>query len=139
MFRSSCRCMAALALLLYAAVAAAQISTNGLPQSGDGSGDGHKFSIAVVPDTQYLFDEDRYDPAVLAKTFQWSVDHTREKNIVFTVQLGDIVNNGLSSEFAMASDAFKILDSNVIQYGYAAGTTTSMVACTTTCVAPPLT
>jgi hypothetical protein len=80
-----------------------------------------KFSIAVIPDTQYLFDRDRYDPAVLAKTLHWIVDHTREKNIVFTVQLGDIVNNGLATEFAQASDAFKILDSNDIQYGYSAG------------------
>jgi len=36
----------------------------------------------------------------------------REKNIVFTVQLGDIVNNGLASEFAQASSVFKIFDNN---------------------------
>lgn len=84
-------------------------------------GGGEKFSIAVIPDTQYLFDEDRYQPEVLAKTLQWIVDHTREKNIVFTVQLGDIVNNGLPTEFSKASQVFKILDKNDIQYGYSAG------------------
>jgi hypothetical protein len=88
---------------------------------GSGGGNNQRFSIAVIPDTQYLFDEDRYDPEVLRKTLQWVVDHTRDKNIVFTVQLGDIVNNGLASEFAQASDVFKIFDSNNIQYGYAAG------------------
>ena len=121
MYRSSTRWMAAIALLLFAVVANAQFSGDGLPQGGYSSSGGQKFSIAVIPDTQYLFDEDRYDPQVLSKTLQWIVDHTRERNIVFTVQLGDIVNNGLPTEFAMASDVFKILDNNAIQYGYSAG------------------
>ena len=121
MFRSFRRLLAAVALLWVATAATAQNSIDGLPEAADGSGYGHKFSIAVIPDTQYLFDEDRYDPEVLAKTFQWIVDHTHDKNIVFTAQLGDIVNNGLSTEFAKASDVFKILDDNGIQYGYAAG------------------
>jgi hypothetical protein len=43
-----------------------------------------KFTIAVIPDTQYLFDEDRGNPAVVEKSLQWIVDHTRERNIVFT-------------------------------------------------------
>ena len=80
-----------------------------------------KFSIAVVPDTQYFFDRDRSEPEVLSKTFQWIVDHQREKNIVFTVQLGDIVNNGLATEFEQASRVFKILDDNQIPYAYSAG------------------
>jgi hypothetical protein len=106
---------AALLLLICCGVAV-HAAEDTYPSSG-----GQKFSIAVIPDTQYLFDEDRYDPEVLAKTFQWIVDHTREKNIVFTDQLGDIVNNGLPTEFAKASDVFKILDNNDIQYGYSAG------------------
>ena len=121
MFVSFRRLLAAVALLCFAAAATAQNSIEGLPDSADWSGYGHKFSIAVIPDTQYLFDDDRYDPQVLAKTFQWIVDHTHDKNIVFTAQLGDIVNNGLATEFAKASDVFKILDNNGIQYGYAAG------------------
>lgn len=80
-----------------------------------------KFSIAVIPDTQYLFDEDRYNPEVLTRTLQWIIDHQREKNIVFTVQLGDIVNNGLAGEFAQASSVFKLFDNNDVQYGYSAG------------------
>lgn len=53
-----------------------------------------KFTIAVIPDTQYLFDEDRGNRTVVEKSLQWIVEHGREKNIVFTVHLGDIVNNG---------------------------------------------
>jgi len=125
MYRSSARALAGAALLLltffgmaaYAAQAAEDLSEQrGYPSAG-----GQKFSIAVIPDTQYLFDQDRYAPQVLAKTMQWIVEHTREKNIVFTVQLGDIVNNGLATEFAQASSVFKILDNNDIQYGYSAG------------------
>src|ERR1700750_2517138 len=105
MLRSSSRWMAGAALLFCAVLAHAQFSGDRLPEDGySSSGGGQKFSIAVIPDTQYLFDDDRYDPQVLAKTFQWIVDHTREKNIVFTVQLGDIVNNGLATEFSKASD-----------------------------------
>lgn len=132
MFRSISRAMSRVALLLltffaFAAHAAPALDQGSSEQTGSsfwgswGGGSSQRFSIAVIPDTQYLFDEDRYDPAVLQKTLQWIVDHTREKNIVFTVQLGDIVNNGLPTEFAMASDVFKILDNNNIQYGYAAG------------------
>ena len=132
MFRSISRALSRAALLLltffavaaHAAPAPDQSSSEQTGSSlwgGWGGGSSQRFSIAVIPDTQYLFDEDRYDPEVLQKTLQWIVDHTREKNIVFTVQLGDIVNNGLATEFAQASDVFKILDSNNIQYGYAAG------------------
>ncbi len=119
MFRASSRWLAAIGLLSYALTATAQIPASADPQRRPGGE--HRFSLAVIPDTQYLFDEDRYDPPVLKKTFQWIVDHTRDENIAFSVQLGDIVNNGLASEFAMASDAFKVLDNNSIQYGYAAG------------------
>jgi Calcineurin-like phosphoesterase len=117
MYRSLARALSGAALLLLVFCA---IPAYAAP-SADGAASAQKFSIAVIPDTQYLFDEDRYDPQVLAKTLQWIVDHTHDKNIVFTVQLGDIVNNGLPTEFAKASEVFKILDSNDIQYGYAAG------------------
>jgi hypothetical protein len=110
-----------LASLLTPIAYAAGWPDGGLPASTGAAYGGQKFSIAVIPDTQYLFDEDRYQPEVLAKTLQWIVDHTREKNIVFTVQLGDIVNNGLPTEFAKASDVFKIFDNNDIQYAYSAG------------------
>ncbi|MFC4313518.1 LamG-like jellyroll fold domain-containing protein [Steroidobacter flavus] len=93
----------------------------------DGSrGPSGKFTIAVIPDTQYLFDEDRGNRAVVEKSLQWIVEHSREKNIVFTVHLGDIVNNGGSArwgntELAQASDVFKIFDRSDIQYGVVAG------------------
>src|SRR5687767_11231138 len=85
-----------------------------------------KFTLAVIPDTQYLFDEDRGNRAVVEKSLQWIVDHTREENIVFTVHLGDIVNNGGSArwgraELSEASEAFRIFDRSDVQYGVVAG------------------
>ena len=117
MFRSLFRVLVLLASVCVAVAHAADVSE----QSFGFPGGGHKFSIAVIPDTQYLFDEDRYNPEVLTKTLQWIMEHQREKNIVFTVQLGDIVNNGLPTEFAKASDVFKLFDNNDVQYGYSAG------------------
>jgi hypothetical protein len=126
MDRLLARALASTALLLLsvvgvAATAADYSEESSFEQQSYQSGNSQRFSIAVIPDTQYLFDRDRYEPAVLGKTLQWIVDHTRDKNIVFTVQLGDIVNNGLATEFQKASDAFKIFDNNDIQYGYSAG------------------
>ena len=89
-------------------------------------GSAGKFTIAVIPDTQYLFDEDRGNRTVVEKSLQWIVENSREKNIVFTVHLGDIVNNGGSSrwgreELSQASGVFRIFDRNDIQYGVVAG------------------
>lgn len=109
-----------LTILVAGAAYAAQGSDEASFERGGYPGS-DKFSIAVIPDTQYLFDGDRYDPGVLAKTLQWIVSHQREKNIVFTVQLGDIVNNAQASELAQASEVFKIFDSNDVQYAYSAG------------------
>jgi hypothetical protein len=118
-------------LLRSLLLGAALVVQSWCAQAGDAEsfgsrGPSGKFTLAVIPDTQYLFDEDRGNQAVVEKSLQWIVDHTREKNIVFTIHLGDIVNNGASarwgrSELAQASDAFKIFDRNDIQYGVVAG------------------
>lgn len=85
-----------------------------------------KFSIAVIPDTQYLFDQDRQNPEVLEASLKWIAKHARKQNIVFTVHLGDIVNNGNNGrwgeqEMANASEVFSIFDNADIPYGVVAG------------------
>jgi hypothetical protein len=109
-------------LLLSLAIGSTAVAA----QHGPDGGARRKFTLAVIPDTQYLFDEDRGNQRVLEKSLQWIVDHTADENIVFTVHLGDIVNNGASQrwgqkELAAASDAFEIFDRNRIQYGVLAG------------------
>src|SRR5262249_34399458 len=55
------------------------------------SADGDQvFTLAVIPDTQYLFDQDRGDASVLAASLHWIVDHADAEHIVFTAALGDI-------------------------------------------------
>src|SRR5512138_2390098 len=116
--RTLLRHIAVLLTILLASAAYAAQGNDAAAFNRGGYPNSQKFSIAVIPDTQYLFDGDRYDPGVLAQTLQWIVSHQREKNIVFTVQLGDIVNNAQASELAQASEVFKIFDSNDIQYAY---------------------
>lgn len=85
-----------------------------------------EFTIAVIPDTQYLFDQDRQSPEVLQSTLDWIVENSARHNIVFTVHLGDVVNNGANpkwgdQELAKASKVFETFDQNEIQYGVVAG------------------
>ncbi|WP_394845401.1 hypothetical protein LZC95_51270 [Pendulispora brunnea] len=80
-----------------------------------------RFTVAVVPDTQYLFDQDRIYPEVLTASLRWIVDHAREYNIVFTAGLGDITENHLPSEFEAAAGVYKILDDGGMPYSSPAG------------------
>src|SRR5689334_17407851 len=59
-----------------------------------------RFTLAVIPDTQYLFDQDRGDPAPLAATLRYLVANRAADNIVFTAHLGDIVENAAATELA---------------------------------------
>src|SRR5687768_6795319 len=58
-----------------------------------------RFTLAVVPDTQYLFDLDRGDSAPLVASFEYLIDQASAENIVFTAHLGDVVENAQASEF----------------------------------------
>ena len=80
-----------------------------------------RFTVAVVPDTQYLFDRDRVSPEVLTASLRWIVDHARDYNIVFTAGLGDITENHLPNEFAAAADVYRILDDGGMPYSSPAG------------------
>src|SRR5262245_57579834 len=55
------------------------------------TGDDKVFTLVVVPDTQYLFDQDRGNADVLAASLHWIIDHAGSEHIVFTAGLGDIV------------------------------------------------
>ncbi|GIG85491.1 LamG-like jellyroll fold domain-containing protein [Plantactinospora endophytica] len=80
-----------------------------------------RFTLAVIPDTQYLFDGDRGDPEPLAATLRWIVAHQAERNIVLTAHLGDIVENGAAAELAEAGRIFEILDRHGTPYSVLAG------------------
>jgi hypothetical protein len=80
-----------------------------------------RFTLAVIPDTQYLFDTDRGDPAPLTATLRWIQERQGAENIVFTAHLGDIVENALASELTAAGEVFQVLDKRRTPYSVLAG------------------
>jgi len=80
-----------------------------------------RFTVAVVPDTQYQFDQDRGDAAPLTASFEWLIEQRARENIVFIAHLGDVVENALAMEFAQADPVFRILDRARFPYSVLAG------------------
>ncbi|SPL87519.1 unnamed protein product [[Actinomadura] parvosata subsp. kistnae] len=80
-----------------------------------------RFTIGVLPDTQYLFDEDRSDPDPVRQTFRFLTGGEREsRNIAFMTHLGDVTEHGTQEELALASDTFRQLDGR-LPYSVLAG------------------
>ena len=114
-------------------------SGSGGGSNGDGSAAGpSSFMLAVIPDTQFLSENNRrgalgldkrypdlpYGPelAIYAQT-QWLADHAESSRIAFVVQVGDLVQNGgdYPREWKVADRAMQILESSGVSYGFAPG------------------
>lgn len=80
-----------------------------------------RFAIAVLPDTQYLFDADAADPAPLAATFAHLLTTRREANIAFMTHLGDVTEHGRQDEIAKADQTFSELDHGRFPYSVLGG------------------
>ncbi|ASO18790.1 3',5'-cyclic AMP phosphodiesterase CpdA [Actinoalloteichus hoggarensis] len=76
----------------------------------DSDDENPRFRIAVMPDTQYLFDEDRSDPKPVREAFRYLVKRRREDDIVFLAHLGDVTEHGSEHEIDLADRAFRELD-----------------------------
>ncbi|MER7576139.1 LamG-like jellyroll fold domain-containing protein [Streptomyces sp. NPDC126514] len=72
-----------------------------------------RFALAVLPDTQYLFDADSSDPTPLRATFRYLVTEQKEANIAFMTHLGDVTEHGTEEEIALAADTFKQIHGKV--------------------------
>ncbi|MFJ6833966.1 LamG-like jellyroll fold domain-containing protein [Streptomyces sp. NPDC091209] len=72
-----------------------------------------RFALAVLPDTQYLFDADSADPAPLRETFRYLVAERAEANIAFMTHLGDVTEHGTEDEIGRAADTFRTLHGKV--------------------------
>jgi hypothetical protein len=81
----------------------------------------HRFTLAVMPDTQYLFDGPSIDKAPIEASLRYLLDHGRDENIVFLSHLGDLTQNGAKAEFDAISDAFRLLDRKGVGYSVLAG------------------
>jgi 3',5'-cyclic AMP phosphodiesterase CpdA len=72
-----------------------------------------RFALAVLPDTQYLFDEDSSDPEPLKETFRYLARERQGANIAFMTHLGDVTEHGSEHEIALADNAFRTIDGRV--------------------------
>ena len=91
------------------------------PSSWRPNHDDVRFTLVVMPDTQYLFDADRVHPAPLDASLRWILDHAEAENIVFLAHLGDLTQNGLPSDFAAIGQSFGMLDRSGADYSVLAG------------------
>ncbi|MFJ5837369.1 LamG-like jellyroll fold domain-containing protein [Streptomyces shenzhenensis] len=88
--------------------------------------DNPRFTVVVMPDTQYMFDQDRIHPVPVEASFRYVLDPKgraggNDPNIVFLAHLGDVTNNGLAEEFTAATKAFGMLDRAGASYAVLAG------------------
>ncbi|MFI7407969.1 LamG-like jellyroll fold domain-containing protein [Streptomyces sp. NPDC049627] len=83
--------------------------------------DSRRFTLAVMPDTQYLFDGPSIDKAPVEASLRYLLQHGREENIVFLSHLGDLTQNGTQPEVAAISEAFRLLDRRGVGYSVLAG------------------
>ncbi|MFC8662130.1 LamG-like jellyroll fold domain-containing protein [Streptomyces sp. NPDC057199] len=72
-----------------------------------------RFALAVLPDTQYLFDADSADPTPLRETFRHLVAERAEANIAFMTHLGDVTEHGTKDEIERAADTFRTIHGKV--------------------------
>ncbi|MFI1358450.1 LamG-like jellyroll fold domain-containing protein [Streptomyces sp. NPDC020898] len=80
-----------------------------------------RFTLAVMPDTQYLFDGPSINPAPIEASLRYLLEHGRDENIVFLTHLGDITENGAQAEVTAAGKAFELLDRRGVGYSVLAG------------------
>ncbi|NHC13099.1 LamG-like jellyroll fold domain-containing protein [Motilibacter deserti] len=80
-----------------------------------------RFTLAVLPDTQYLFDSDASDPTPLAETFHYLLKQRKDDNIVFMTHLGDVTEHGTQDEISLAAQTFDAGLSNQMPYSVLGG------------------
>ncbi|MEV5010823.1 LamG-like jellyroll fold domain-containing protein [Streptomyces sp. NPDC055692] len=80
-----------------------------------------RFTLVVMPDTQYLFDDQSIHPEPIEASFRYILDNSKDENIVFMSHLGDLTQNGQKNEFDAISKAFGLLDRSDVGYSVVAG------------------
>ncbi|SFT36562.1 Concanavalin A-like lectin/glucanases superfamily protein [Actinopolyspora lacussalsi subsp. righensis] len=66
-----------------------------------------RFTLAVMPDTQYLIDEGGSDPEPVREGLRWVAENRRKQNIAFLAHLGDVSEHGTEREMRIADRAFR--------------------------------
>jgi hypothetical protein len=75
-----------------------------------GSPAGVPWTLIALPDTQYY--SSSY-PQIFDAQTQWIVDNKTERNILYVVHEGDIVDNDVDNQWTNASHSLHLLDRNV--------------------------
>lgn len=83
-------------------------------------GDQH-FTLAVMPDTQYLFDDDSIHPEPLTASLRYLQRERQRQGIAFLAHLGDLTENGLPHEVNAFDRAWRRLRHSGIPYSLLAG------------------
>ncbi|TQJ91173.1 LamG-like jellyroll fold domain-containing protein [Streptomyces sp. SLBN-31] len=115
--------------LLGAAAAAGLALPAGAEAAPAGAGawrpdtESRRFTLAVMPDTQYLFDGPSIDKAPVEASLRYLLEQGGEsgENIVFLSHLGDLTQNGAQAEVAAIGEAFGLLDRRGVGYSVLAG------------------
>ncbi|MBF4607947.1 LamG-like jellyroll fold domain-containing protein [Curtobacterium sp. VKM Ac-1393] len=80
-----------------------------------------RFTVAVMPDTQYMFDGAAVDQAPMRASLEYVVREQVRHNTVFLVHLGDLTQNGAASEMRASGEVFEVLDRAGAPYSVLAG------------------
>src|SRR5262249_14810497 len=84
-----------------------------------------RFTIAVMPDTQFLYwgSQNSINSAPQEESFRYIINHSRgdENNVVFMAHLGDLTQDADPSSFQAVGQAFTMLDSHNVAYSVLAG------------------
>jgi hypothetical protein len=85
--------------------------------------DSPRFTVAVMPDTQFLYFAPSIMPEPQLASFRYIVDQANGKNgnIVFMAHLGDLTEDGLATEFGPVGEVFDYLDQRGAAYSVLAG------------------
>ncbi|MFM9629867.1 MULTISPECIES: LamG-like jellyroll fold domain-containing protein [Streptomyces] len=119
--RGFLRATALLGAAATASVALPAVTAEATPSGRRPDPDSRRFTLAVMPDTQYLFDGPSIDKAPVEASLRYLLEHGRDENIVFLSHLGDLTQNGTKAEVAAISEAFTLLDRRRVGYSVLAG------------------
>ncbi|MFI9749117.1 LamG-like jellyroll fold domain-containing protein [Streptomyces collinus] len=119
--RSFLRATALLGVTAAAVTALPAVTAEAAASSWRPDPGSRRFTLAVMPDTQYLFDGPSIDKAPVEASLRYLLEHGREENVVFLSHLGDLTQNGVKEEFAAIGEAFRLLDRRGVGYSVLAG------------------
>ncbi|MEW1720714.1 LamG-like jellyroll fold domain-containing protein [Streptomyces sp. NPDC093109] len=103
----------AAASVLGAEPAHAQAAASAASAGGRFDVSSPRFGLAVLPDTQYLFDADSSDPEPLRATFRYLAAERESGNIAFLAHLGDVTEHGTEQEIKLAAETFGVIHGKV--------------------------